>query len=80
MSAFDSGMLCSSYKDARLLMTLQSECSYWISSRDRIMNQFVYKDKNNTNSNNYGVILPQTITMGTVTRRATEPTWLTVFF
>jgi DNA polymerase gamma 1 len=48
-------------------------CSYWISSRERIMNQFVvYGD-----DGEQGMILPQVITMGTVTRRAVEATWLT---
>ncbi|WWC85215.1 uncharacterized protein L201_000074 [Kwoniella dendrophila CBS 6074] len=47
-------------------------CSYWISSRERIMDQMVvYREKN------LGMILPQVITMGTVTRRAVESTWLT---
>ncbi|WVN88972.1 uncharacterized protein L203_104187 [Cryptococcus depauperatus CBS 7841] len=49
-------------------------CSYWISSRERIMDQMVvYKDQ----SQDFGMILPQVITMGTVTRRAVEATWLT---
>ncbi|KAK4684071.1 DNA polymerase gamma 1, partial [Tremellales sp. Uapishka_1] len=49
-------------------------CSYWISSRERIMSQMVvYKDTSKTR----GMILPQVITMGTVTRRAVESTWLT---
>ncbi|GFZ46439.1 Mitochondrial DNA polymerase catalytic subunit [Saitozyma sp. JCM 24511] len=47
-------------------------CSYWISSRERIMDQMVvYRDPS------FGMILPQVITMGTVTRRAVEATWLT---
>ncbi|ORY32079.1 putative gamma DNA-directed DNA polymerase [Naematelia encephala] len=47
-------------------------CSYWISSRERIMDQMVVYD-----SPTSGMILPQVITMGTVTRRAVESTWLT---
>lgn len=47
-------------------------CSYWISARERIMDQMVvYRDSS------FGMILPQVITMGTVTRRAVEATWLT---
>ena len=47
-------------------------CSYWISSRERIMDQMVvYEDDSK------GMILPQVIPMGTVTRRAVEATWLT---
>ncbi|WRT66866.1 uncharacterized protein IL334_003829 [Kwoniella shivajii] len=49
-------------------------CSYWISSRERIMDQMVvYRDQERKS----GMILPQVITMGTVTRRAVEGTWLT---
>ncbi|WWC69737.1 uncharacterized protein I206_103680 [Kwoniella pini CBS 10737] len=49
-------------------------CSYWISSRERIMDQMVvYNDQ----ERKQGMILPQVITMGTVTRRAVEGTWLT---
>jgi len=47
-------------------------CSYWMSARERIMDQMVvYRDPS------FGMILPQVITMGTVTRRAVEATWLT---
>jgi DNA polymerase gamma 1 len=49
-------------------------CSYWMSSRERIMDQMVvYRDGDRSK----GMILPQVITMGTVTRRAVEATWLT---
>jgi DNA polymerase gamma 1 len=47
-------------------------CSYWISARERIMDQMVVYQ-----SPDSGMILPQVITMGTVTRRAVEATWLT---
>ncbi|WVF72481.1 hypothetical protein IAT40_007296 [Kwoniella sp. CBS 6097] len=47
-------------------------CSYWISSRERIMDQMVVYQGPTS-----GMILPQVITMGTVTRRAVEGTWLT---
>ncbi|ORX39640.1 DNA polymerase family A-domain-containing protein [Kockovaella imperatae] len=53
-------------------MNLNVLCSYWISSRERIMDQMVvYQNENQ------GVILPQCLVMGTVTRRAVEATWLT---
>ena len=47
-------------------------CSYWVSARERIMEQMVVY-----NSPGLGFILPQVVTMGTVTRRAVESTWLT---
>ncbi len=52
-------------------VNMNALCSYWISSRERIMNQFVVYDGER------GMILPKVITMGTVTRRAVEATWLT---
>ncbi|CAK9781530.1 hypothetical protein CC85DRAFT_285500 [Cutaneotrichosporon oleaginosum] len=52
-------------------VNMNALCSYWISSRERIMNQFVVFDGER------GMILPKVITMGTVTRRAVEATWLT---
>nr|CAG8445406.1 12899_t:CDS:2 [Entrophospora candida] len=42
-------------------------CSYWISVRERALGQMVI-----------GMILPQTIAMGTITRRSVESTWMTV--
>ncbi|KAL1407432.1 DNA-directed DNA polymerase gamma mip1 [Vanrija albida] len=57
---------------ASAAMNMNALCSYWISSRERIMDQFVvYRDPSR------GMILPPVITMGTVTRRAVEATWLT---
>jgi DNA polymerase gamma 1 len=49
-------------------------CSYWMSSRERIMDQMVVYQNGDRSK---GMILPQVITMGTVTRRAVEATWLT---
>lgn len=61
--------LASAAKNATNMNAL---CSYWISARERIMNQMVVYDDSGR-----GMILPQVITMGTVTRRAVEATWLT---
>ncbi|KAJ9121192.1 hypothetical protein QFC24_004866 [Naganishia onofrii] len=67
-------------------MSMNAQCSYWISSRERIIEQMdVYAqdvgtmgfDKTAETSENLGIILPRVITMGTVTRRAVEATWLT---
>ena len=79
----ESGKLSSSTKglgegdDAAVQAAAQATkvnvlCSYWVSARERIMDQFVVYD-----SPNSGLILPRVITMGTVTRRAVEATWLT---
>jgi DNA polymerase gamma 1 len=75
---FENGTLTSAYDDAKEILDLNSQCSYWISARQRILDQFVV-----WNDSDYllgfpddggGVILPQSVVMGTVTRRAVEPT------
>lgn len=65
-------------------MDMNTQCSYWVSSRERIMGQMaVYQDKSvdmgmhDGSPDSAGMILPRVISMGTVTRRAVENTWLT---
>lgn len=67
-------------------MNMNAQCSYWISARERIIDQMdIYAkdigtmgfDNAAEKSNDLGIILPRVITMGTVTRRAVEATWLT---
>ncbi|TRM64310.1 DNA polymerase family A-domain-containing protein [Schizophyllum amplum] len=82
-----NGTLSSPFNEAKEALTLSAMCSYWISSRDRIMNQMVvWQDEARARDlgfrdaapgKQWGVIVPQVITMGTVTRRAIEKTWLT---
>ncbi|OJJ81432.1 DNA-directed DNA polymerase gamma MIP1 [Aspergillus glaucus CBS 516.65] len=79
---FERGSLASEYALAKEALDMNASCSYWISARDRIMNQMVvYQDqigKPQADENNrLGFILPQLIPMGTITRRAVENTWLT---
>lgn len=81
---FERGTLSSQYALAKEALEMNASCSYWISARDRIMNQMVvYEDdvqdakKNGTPKKKLGFILPQVIPMGTITRRAVENTWLT---
>lgn len=77
---FESGKLSSQFPLAREALEMNASCSYWISARDRIRNQFVVKaqaaDKSVTDPN-LAFILPQLIPMGTITRRSVENTWLT---
>ena len=73
-------------------LDMNAQCSYWISARDRITKQMVVwekqpgelglglppkPDEEQRTEEKWGIILPQVITMGTVTRRAIEKTWLT---
>lgn len=89
---FESGRLKSLHPSesggqaAKAALEMNAQCSYWISARDRIEKQFVVWDgEAGTNmgfpphpgSEQRGLILPQVISMGTVTRRAIEKTWLT---
>ena len=84
------GTLTSPGGEATEALELSAVCSYWISSRDRIMNQMVIWEgaggkklgfenmlAEGGDNHKWGIILPQVIAMGTVTRRAIEKTWLT---
>lgn len=87
---FENGTLTSESKLALEALNLNSSGSYWMSSRERIFEQYVVCKKDfdkqfkfqdsagsNVNHDNLAIILPQLAPMGTVTRRAVEKTWLT---
>lgn len=82
--AFEDGTLTSEFPAARAALEMNAQCSYWISARERVLNQLVIwkdvqHDRGFSDANPatpYGIILPQVVTMGTVTRRAVESTWL----
>jgi DNA polymerase gamma 1 len=80
------GTLTSPGDEARSALDMNAQCSYWISARDRVLNQMVVWQQEGLDmgltasadpNGKAGIILPQVITMGTVTRRAIERTWLT---
>ncbi|KAJ4467314.1 DNA polymerase family A-domain-containing protein [Lentinula aciculospora] len=115
--AMDGVLKSSAGDELKELVDVGVKCSYWISARDRILNQMVkWEDKafimgfpdtatatnhspketesqqtelteatatlgENTveipRDKKWGIIVPQVIAMGTVTRRAIERTWLT---
>ncbi|XP_053175066.1 DNA polymerase subunit gamma-1 [Scomber japonicus] len=54
---------------------ISSQMVLWL--RKGELPQFVSRHKEFDEEGQYGAILPQVITAGTVTRRAVEPTWLT---
>ncbi|KAF9938711.1 DNA-directed DNA polymerase gamma mip1 [Mortierella alpina] len=74
---------------ARQALDMNAQCAYWVSAKERIEDQFVVWDKgpdglgdrmglpDRGEGRSNGIILPQIITMGTVTRRAVEKTWMT---
>ena len=86
---FDEGVLTSQYDYAAKILKLNNEASYWMGNRQRISDQFVvFNDderkarffktkKENAEHLDMGIILPRLASMGTITRRATENTWLT---
>ncbi|PSR73484.1 hypothetical protein PHLCEN_2v10776 [Hermanssonia centrifuga] len=80
------GTLTSPGDEAKDALDMNAQCSYWISARDRVLKQMVIWQDDRLNmgvktpqgpGGKWGMILPQVITMGTVTRRAIEKTWLT---
>lgn len=83
-SSSDKGALL-----AKRALDMNAQCAYWISARERIKDQFVVWDKDTGalghkmgmsgrgEGHSNGMILPQIVTMGTVTRRAVEKTWMT---
>ncbi|CAG8671440.1 8748_t:CDS:2, partial [Cetraspora pellucida] len=86
ITAFEKGILSSEYEEAKAALNMNATCSYWIGSRERIKSQMVvYNDHpeiqdmgfQSDNGKSIGMILPQTLTMGTITRRAVEKTWMT---
>ncbi|KAG5651095.1 hypothetical protein H0H81_009871 [Sphagnurus paluster] len=91
MKYAQEGILRSPGDEAKEALDMNAQCSYWISARDRIANQMVVWQDEKTHmgfctpegnpeengQQKWGIILPQVITMGTVTRRAIERTWLT---
>lgn len=88
MRYFDDGTLTSEYDYAKKILKLNHEASYWTGNRNRIMDQFVVYNKEGKNKffdtkkecqehKDMGIIIPNLASMGTITRRATENTWLT---
>lgn len=84
MKYAQDGTLTSPGDDAQDALDMNAQCSYWISARDRILNQMVVWQNEQVDmqfarswEHKWGMIIPQVITMGTVTRRAIEKTWLT---
>ncbi|GAA6027167.1 hypothetical protein JCM8097_002449 [Rhodosporidiobolus ruineniae] len=91
VAAFEEGILTSEYPAARDALALNASCSYWTSARERITNQMVVWegeakstvptpaaiDAGEAKEDTRGLILPQVLPMGTITRRSVERTWLT---
>ncbi|KAJ1653673.1 DNA-directed DNA polymerase gamma mip1 [Dispira simplex] len=91
IAAFEEGILTSEYEAAQEALQLSAQCSYWISCRERIRSQLVIWDDcppegvtglgmpptHPSPGGRRGILLPQVVPMGTITRRAVESTWMT---
>ncbi|KAJ3330346.1 hypothetical protein HDU76_005892 [Blyttiomyces sp. JEL0837] len=93
LKPLESGLMESKHKDLAIdVIKVSVLCSYWISARERVQSQMVVNPlehftpqdlqlRNSTTGHPIQVpervILPKTVVMGTVTRRAVEPTWMT---
>ncbi|ODV94731.1 hypothetical protein PACTADRAFT_50596 [Pachysolen tannophilus NRRL Y-2460] len=86
LAFFEKGVLTSDYDLAKDALQLVVSSSYWTSARERIINQFVVHNYDNNGKEpvadfglkeKIGIILPNVVTMGTITRRSVENTWLT---
>ncbi|CAA9999811.1 unnamed protein product [Nesidiocoris tenuis] len=84
INKFSENELSGSSKLAKRVIEISRMLSYWRNNRERIENQLVcWLRKSDLPSTGYaiedmGVILPQVVVCGTLTRRAVEPTWMTV--
>lgn len=86
---FESGILKASFGSASDVIKNSKMVSYWHNNKDRVESQLVgqidpdflsseVKDSSEYSSDiRVGAILPRLVTMGTVTRRAVEATWMT---
>ncbi|KAJ1568470.1 DNA-directed DNA polymerase gamma mip1 [Cladochytrium tenue] len=83
LKSFDAGHLTSSFPLAIEILRKSSMCAYWTSARERVTSQLVVPAQSpiepfiSFDGTPGSVILPSTVAMGTVTRRAVEPLWMT---
>lgn len=81
---FSENVLVGDSITAERVIQIARMLSYWRNNRDRITNQIVVNVPNDTESENttrtiddVAAIIPQVVVSGTLTRRASEPTWMT---
>lgn len=82
---FSENVLAGDSTTAERVIQIARMLSYWRNNRDRIKNQIVVTkhnengcdDEPNRMINDMAAIIPQVVTCGTLTRRASEPTWMT---
>ncbi|CAG8511388.1 6039_t:CDS:2 [Funneliformis caledonium] len=81
---FENGTLKSDCKAAEKILKFRAACTYWTSIRNRIKSQLIIYPGDSgiynfgfdlSDDENIGILLPKTVTMGTITRRMVENTW-----
>ena len=86
LNKFSENVLAGLDASAAEVLKIARTVSYWRNNRDRIMSQMVVWLKEDSLPNSlrksekqmrYGAIIPQVVVSGTLTRRATEATWMT---
>ncbi|XP_026328086.1 DNA polymerase subunit gamma-1, mitochondrial [Hyposmocoma kahamanoa] len=84
LEMFSQNVLSAQGNEAEKVLTFGRMMSYWRNNRERIMGQqVVWLPKEllpeylRSSMRRYGAIVPQVVVCGTLTRRASEPTWMT---
>ncbi|KAJ0172784.1 hypothetical protein K1T71_011923 [Dendrolimus kikuchii] len=80
LDMFSQNVLTAQGNEAEKVLTFGRMMTYWRNNRERIMSQQVVwlpDDLRPDRSKSYGAIVPQVVVAGTLTRRASEPTWMT---
>ncbi|XP_052749870.1 DNA polymerase subunit gamma-1, mitochondrial isoform X2 [Galleria mellonella] len=82
LEMFSQNVLTAQGNEAEKVLTFGRMMSYWRNNRERIMGQQVVwlpreLRPQSAADYRYGAILPQVVVAGTLTRRASEPTWMT---
>lgn len=83
LDMFSQNVLTAQGNDAEKVLTFGRMMSYWRNNRGRILDQQVVwlpqklLPEGLGPPRQYGAILPQIVVAGTLTRRASEPTWMT---
>ncbi|XP_013141106.1 PREDICTED: DNA polymerase subunit gamma-1, mitochondrial [Papilio polytes] len=82
LNMFSQNVLAAQGNEAEKVLSFARMMSYWRNNRERIRAQQVVwlplrRLPPLPSSRQYGAIIPQVVVCGTLTRRASEPTWMT---
>ncbi|CAF4952646.1 unnamed protein product [Pieris macdunnoughi] len=84
LDMFSQNVLSAQGNDAEKVLTFGRMMSYWRNNRERVMGQQVVwlpreclPEHLRSSLRRFGAIVPQVVACGTLTRRASEPTWMT---